>query len=77
MAIESFQDLQIWKRSMALAERLYRATEVFPKTEAYGLTAQIRKSVVSVPSNIAEGFARSGGLSSGSFYMWHMAAWLS
>ena len=61
MGVKSFRDLEIWKRSMSLAERLYRVTEAFPKTEACGPTAQIRRSALSVPSNIAEGFARSGG----------------
>jgi four helix bundle protein len=56
--IKSFRDLEIWKRSMKLVEEIYNLTRTFPKDEIYGLTNQLRRSAVSVPSNIAEGFAR-------------------
>jgi len=56
--IRSFKDLRVWQRSMKLAEILYKITRRFPKEELYGITAQIRKAAVSVPSNISEGFAR-------------------
>jgi four helix bundle protein len=56
--IKSFQDLEIWKRSMKLVEETYNLTRTFPKDEIYSLTSQLRRSAVSVPSNIAEGFAR-------------------
>ena len=59
MAIKDFRDLEIWKRGMAIVEEIYSSTRAFPKEELFGLTAQIRKSAVSIPSNIAEGFARS------------------
>ena len=59
MAIKSFKDLEIWKRSVALVEMVYELTRTFPKSEVYGLSSQIRRAVVSVPSNIAEGFARN------------------
>ena len=52
------RNLEAWKQSMDLAVGVYRATETFPSQETYGLTSQIRRSVVSVPSNIAEGAAR-------------------
>ncbi|MBL7157985.1 MAG: four helix bundle protein [Candidatus Omnitrophica bacterium] len=58
MKIRSFKDLNIWKRSIELVENLYKETKFFPKKEIYGLTSQIRRSSVSIPSNIAEGFAR-------------------
>ena len=58
MTTRSFQDLEIWKRSMKLVEDIYKITKSFPKEEIYGLTSQIRRSAVSIPSNIAEGFAR-------------------
>ena len=56
--INSFRDLQIWQRGIVLVERIYQATISFPKEERYGLTSQIRRSAVSIPSNIAEGFGR-------------------
>ncbi len=59
MAIKDFRDLEIWKRGIAIVEDIYSSTRTFPKEELFGLTAQIRKSAVSIPSNIAEGFARS------------------
>jgi len=57
---KSFKDLQVWKKSIDLAEAIYKATEDFPKREHFGLAVQIRKSVVSIASNIAEGSARDG-----------------
>ncbi len=59
MAIKDFRDLEIWKRGIEIVEDIYNSTRTFPKEELFGLTAQIRKSAVSIPSNIAEGFARS------------------
>ena len=56
--IKSFKDLEIWKKSINLVEEVYAATRSFPKEETYGLTSQIRRSVVSIPSNVSEGFAR-------------------
>ena len=56
--ILSFQDLEIWKRSMKLVEDVYQLTKGFPREEVYGLTSQLRRSAVSIPSNIAEGFNR-------------------
>ena len=53
------KDLDVWKESMLLAKDVYLLTNTFPKEELYGITSQIRRSVVSVPSNIAEGAARS------------------
>ncbi|MGO9016407.1 MAG: four helix bundle protein [Dissulfurispiraceae bacterium] len=51
--------LDVWCESVALATHIYRLTERFPKSETYGLASQMRRSVVSVPSNIAEGAARN------------------
>ncbi len=56
--IKNFRDLEIWKRSMKLVEEIYNLTRAFPKDEIYGLTGQLRRAAVSIPSNIAEGFAR-------------------
>ena len=54
---QSYKDLVAWQKSMDLVVEIYRATEGFPKHELYGLTSQIRRAAVSVPSNIAEGQA--------------------
>lgn len=54
------KDLDIWKRSMDLVEEIYTFTKSFPDDEKFGLTNQIRRAVVSIPSNIAEGSARKG-----------------
>ena len=56
--IESYKDLTAWQKAMALAEESYRLTAVFPAEERYGLTAQIRRCAVSIPSNLAEGHNR-------------------
>jgi four helix bundle protein len=58
MKVETHKDLIVWQKSMDLVVALYELTEHFPKTEVYGLTSQMRKAVVSIPSNIAEGRRR-------------------
>ncbi len=58
MAINSYQDLIVWKKSIELVIELYTLTEKFPKEEIYGLTSQMRRAAVSIPSNIAEGRLR-------------------
>ena len=58
MPVKDYKDLEIWKRSIQLVERVYNITSSFPKDEIYGLTGQLRRAAVSIPSNIAEGFAR-------------------
>ncbi|MBW3566088.1 MAG: four helix bundle protein [Acidobacteria bacterium] len=57
--IKSFKHLRVWKRAMDLVVEIYHLTEGMPREEVFGLTAQIRRSVISIPSNIAEGHARS------------------
>lgn len=52
------KDLQIWQQSIELVTIVYRLTEPFPNTEQFGLTSQMRRAAVSIPSNIAEGAAR-------------------
>lgn len=59
-AIRGYQDLEVWKRAMDLVAESYSATRAFPPDERYGLKAQIRRSAVSIPSNIAEGRGRQG-----------------
>src|SRR5262249_33811520 len=51
----SFQQLRVWQEAMKLASDIYRATAQFPRHEVYGLSQQMRRAAVSVPSNIAEG----------------------
>ena len=57
--IRNHKDLEVWKKSMDLVSDIYKITESFPNKELYGLTNQIRRAAVSVPSNIAEGAARN------------------
>jgi four helix bundle protein len=54
----SFRDLVLWQKAIAFVTDVYRATETFPQREIYGLTNQIRRAAVSIPSNIAEGKGR-------------------
>jgi four helix bundle protein len=56
--VHSYRDLMVWKKGIDLAKQLYSLTRGFPQDERFGLTAQIRRAAVSVPSNIAEGQAR-------------------
>ncbi|HET8809046.1 MAG TPA: four helix bundle protein [Flavobacteriaceae bacterium] len=72
--MHNFQQLKIWQKAMDIVEDTYRLTIQFPKEEKYGLTSQMRRSAVSIPSNIAEGSGRNTngefknflGISSGS-----------
>jgi four helix bundle protein len=56
--IESYKGLTAWQKAMSLAAECYRLTAAFPVEERYGLTAQIRRCAVSIPSNLAEGHNR-------------------
>ncbi|MDD4606780.1 MAG: four helix bundle protein [Patescibacteria group bacterium] len=56
--IRSYKDLIVWKKSMDLVEAIYKLTQNFPQSETYGLVSQMRRCVVSIPSNIAEGCKR-------------------
>jgi len=56
--VSTHKDLNVWKKAMDLSAQVYSLTAKFPKEELYGLTSQIRRSAVSIPSNIAEGAAR-------------------
>ena len=58
-SIESYRDLEVWQRGIDLVERTYQITDHFPAQEKYGLTAQLRRAVVSISSNIAEGWGYS------------------
>ncbi len=56
--MKTYKDLIVWQKSILLAQEIYSLTEKFPKEEIFGLTSQMRRSAVSIPSNIAEGKMR-------------------
>jgi len=56
--IKTYRDLLVWQKSMVLVTEIYRLSKSFPKDEAYGLSSQMRRCAVSIPSNIAEGYGR-------------------
>jgi four helix bundle protein len=58
MAIRTFRDLVAWQKAMELARMVYRVTQAMPSSEQFGLTNQMRRAAYSIPSNIAEGYAR-------------------
>ncbi len=58
-SVNDHRDLEVWQKSVELVTKIYRASQSFPKHELYGLTQQLRKAAVSVPSNLAEGAARA------------------
>ena len=62
--VQSYRDLIVWQKAIVLVTDVYRCTQTFPRDELYGLTSQLRRAAVSVPSNIAEG---QGRLSTGEF----------
>ena len=57
--MNNYKELKLWQKSVDLAVKIYKTTTSFPKEEMYGLTSQIKRSAVSVPSNIAEGAGRN------------------
>jgi len=56
--VKSYRDLLVWQRSIQLSLSIYNLTRIFPKEERYGLTSQLQRAGVSIPSNIAEGYGR-------------------
>ena len=64
MSSSRYQDLVVWQKSMSLAKAVYQLTKTFPDDERFGLTSQLRRAAVSIPSNIAEG---QGRLTTGEF----------
>jgi len=59
MKVESYENLIVWQKPMDVVYAIYKLTENFPREEIYGLTSQMRRAAVSIPSNIAEGSRRS------------------
>ena len=59
--MQNFRNLKVWEKSHKLTLQIYHVTQSFPKTELYGVTSQIRRASVSIPTNIAEGCGRNGG----------------
>ncbi len=58
MTVKSYKELDVWQKGIEIVDEIYTLTSVFPRDEQYGLTGQMRRSAVSIPSNIAEGFSR-------------------
>ncbi|MFC1682726.1 four helix bundle protein [Candidatus Zixiibacteriota bacterium] len=58
MSVSSFKDLDVWKKGVDIVEHIYNLSKRFPKEEKYGLVSQVQRAAVSIPSKIAEGFAR-------------------
>jgi len=56
--VQSYKDLIVWQKGINLVSEIYKVTERFPKSEMFGLTSQIRRAAVSIPANLAEGYAR-------------------
>ena len=59
--MHNYKELRVWQQAIKLATDVYRSTEIFPREEKFGLTSQIQRSAVSIPSNIPEGAGRNGG----------------
>lgn len=66
--INSFKDLKVWQKGHALVVDTYKITEKFPSREVFGLTSQLRRAIVSVTSNISEGFSRRTSKEKSQFY---------
>jgi four helix bundle protein len=60
MKAKTFKDLIVWQKSHQFVLEIYKMTQYFPRNEVFGLVSQIRRSAVSMPANIAEGFKRQG-----------------
>jgi four helix bundle protein len=58
--MHNFRELKVWQEAMEITKRTYKLTRTFPSSEIYGLTSQINRAAVSIPSNIAEGSGRNG-----------------
>ncbi len=59
MKVKDYKDLKVWQKGIEIVDKIYSLTDNFPKEELYGLTNQMRRSAISIPSNISEGFVRN------------------
>lgn len=66
--MKDYKQWIVWQKSMLLVEEVYKATKEFPPQEVYGLSSQVQRSAVSIPSNIAEGYARISKRDQANFY---------
>ena len=60
MKVKDYKDLKVWQKGIEIVDMTYTLTDRFPKSEMYGLSGQMRRAAISIPSNIAEGFVRRG-----------------
>ena len=65
--MNTHKDLVVWQRAMSLVSDVYKATKTFPREETFGLTSQMRRAAISIPSNIAEGYGRCYTRQTGNF----------
>lgn len=68
MKIQSYKELIVWQKSMLLVTAIFELTNTFPKSELYGITSQLRRASVSIPSNIAEAWGRRSAKEHRQFY---------
>ncbi len=68
MGVKSYKDLIVWQKSIDLVKEIFLLTKAFPATEVYGLTSQLRRASVAIPSNIAEGSGRRSAKEYAYFY---------
>ena len=66
--LKSYKELIVWQKTIQLVKQIFILTEKFPKSEVYGLTSQMRRAAVSIPSNIAEGYGRRSSKEYSHFY---------
>ncbi len=67
--LKSYKELIVWQKSIALVKEVFKLTDKFPRSELYGIIAQMRRAAVSIPSNIAEGYGRRSTKSYIQFYL--------
>ena len=67
-ASRTFEDVELWRKAHAWVLAVYRLTDAFPRSELFGLTAQLRRAAVSIPANFAEGFKKWGSADKARFY---------